>query len=225
MRRLRAILESARGIKPTDVSEAAKKARVAEYADFDGIRFMAKIGVEPARGDYKAKNILGEVITPDRKEWHPISAGGQAGESDGSSRQRDTDRKAGVGAVMTGRTKFRVRPLSLSAIEDIWLRRATAVAIEQARAVVTGGAVPPNTPIGRLSDVEWGWIVAAVLFGWISTRAEQATSSGIGVEESIRTVISIRIRGTPARSRRSFPSSPLPTSTGTSRSPSSRATR
>src|SRR5262249_2983910 len=43
MRRLRAILESARGIKPTDVSEAAKKARVAKYADFDGLRFMARI--------------------------------------------------------------------------------------------------------------------------------------------------------------------------------------
>jgi hypothetical protein len=71
-RRLRAILESARGIKPTDVSEAAKAARVAEFTDFDGLRFMAKIGVEPARGDYKAKNILAEVITPDRKEWRPI---------------------------------------------------------------------------------------------------------------------------------------------------------
>jgi hypothetical protein len=70
--RLRAILESARGIKPADVSEAAKKARVAEYNDFDGIRFLAKIGVEPAKGDYKAKNILAEAITPDRKEWHPI---------------------------------------------------------------------------------------------------------------------------------------------------------
>ena len=33
---------------------------------------MAKIGVEPARGEYKAKNILVEVITPDRKEWRPI---------------------------------------------------------------------------------------------------------------------------------------------------------
>jgi hypothetical protein len=72
MRRLRAILESARGIKPTDVSEAAKKARMAEYADFNGLRFMCKLGVEPARGDYKAKNILAEVVTPDRKEWHPI---------------------------------------------------------------------------------------------------------------------------------------------------------
>jgi hypothetical protein len=70
--RLRAILESARGIKPADVSEAAKKARVAEYSDFDGLRFLAKIGVEPAKGDYKAKNILTEAITPDRKEWQPI---------------------------------------------------------------------------------------------------------------------------------------------------------
>jgi hypothetical protein len=73
MRKLRAILESARGIKPTEVSEAAKRARTADFADFDGIRFMAKIGVEPARGEYKAKNILGEVVTPDRKEWHPIN--------------------------------------------------------------------------------------------------------------------------------------------------------
>jgi hypothetical protein len=88
-----------------------------------------------------------------------------------------------VGAVR------RIRKIHLpspTAIEDIWLRRATAVAIEQARAVVTGGAVPPNTPIGRLSDVEWGWIVAAVLFGWIKTRAEQATDSGVGPNESIR---------------------------------------
>jgi hypothetical protein len=71
-RRLRAILESARGIKPTDVSEAAKKARVAEYDDFDGIRFLCKLGVEPARDGYRAKNILAEVITPDRKEWHAV---------------------------------------------------------------------------------------------------------------------------------------------------------
>jgi hypothetical protein len=70
--RLRAVLESARGIKPADVSEAAKKARVAEYRDFDGVRFMAKIGVEPAKGDYKAKNILATVITPEMKEWRPI---------------------------------------------------------------------------------------------------------------------------------------------------------
>lgn len=74
-RKLRAIIESARGIKPSDVSEAAKKARVADYADFDGIRFLAQIGVEPAKGDYRAKNFLAQIITPERKEWQPVEQG------------------------------------------------------------------------------------------------------------------------------------------------------
>jgi hypothetical protein len=65
-------LESASAIKPQDVSEAAKKARVADYRDFKGIRFLARIGVEPAKGEYKAKNILTSVITPDQKEWRAI---------------------------------------------------------------------------------------------------------------------------------------------------------
>jgi hypothetical protein len=46
--------------------------------------------------------------------------------------------------------------------------------------------VPPLTPIGRLGDVEWGWIVASILFGWIATRAEQATAEGLDVELHIR---------------------------------------
>jgi hypothetical protein len=71
--RLRGIIESARGIKPTDVSEAAKAKRILNsLADLDGIRFVAKIGVEPARDQYKEKNILLEAITPDKKEWRPV---------------------------------------------------------------------------------------------------------------------------------------------------------
>ena len=86
---------------------------------------------------------------------------------------------------MTAGVKTKAR-LSLSAIEDAWQRVATRVAIEQARAVVAGDAVPALTPIGRLSDTEWGWIVAAVLFGWIDVRARQAVSNGIGIDKSIR---------------------------------------
>jgi hypothetical protein len=70
--KLRAIIECARGIKPTDVSEAAKKARMADYADFDGVRFMCKVGVEPEKNGYKAKNFVREIITPDRSDWHAI---------------------------------------------------------------------------------------------------------------------------------------------------------
>lgn len=82
--------------------------------------------------------------------------------------------------------KMQVRGISVSALEDEWQRRATAVAIEQARGVINSGVVPPMTPVGRLSDVEWGWIAASVIFGWISTRAEQATSNGAGVNKYIR---------------------------------------
>ena len=70
---LRTIIESVRGIKSADVSEAAKKARhVDSYSDFDGMRFMCKIGVEPANDGYRAKNKLDRVITPDDKEWQPV---------------------------------------------------------------------------------------------------------------------------------------------------------
>ena len=82
--------------------------------------------------------------------------------------------------------KIKLRFPSPSAIEDCWQREATRVAIEKARAVVNGGAVPPMTPIGRLSDIEWGWIVASILFGWIATRARQATSNGAGSNTYIR---------------------------------------
>jgi hypothetical protein len=66
-------------------------------------------------------------------------------------------------------------------------RRATAAAIAYARKVIdTDRVIPPGTPIGRLSDVEWGWIVAAVLFAWISTRAEQAAAEEIDTERCVR---------------------------------------
>jgi hypothetical protein len=48
------------------------------------------------------------------------------------------------------------------------------------------GPIPPGTPVGRLGDTEWGWIVAAILFGWIRTRAEQATAEGLDTERTIR---------------------------------------
>jgi len=77
--------------------------------------------------------------------------------------------------------------VSLAALEDQWQRRATAAAIEAARGVIQeNGPIPPLTPIGRLSDTEWGWILAAVLFAWISVRAEQATAEDLDTERTIR---------------------------------------
>ena len=75
--------------------------------------------------------------------------------------------------------------VSLSALEDQWQRDATAAAISAARQVMLG-PIPPGAPIGRLSDTEWGWIVAAILFAWISVRAQQATAENLDTERTIR---------------------------------------
>jgi len=77
----------------------------------------------------------------------------------------------------------------LSQQEDEWGRRATAAAITAARRVVLSDGAPinKNTPVGRLNDVEWGWIVSAVIFAWIATRAEQAVAEGLDTELVIRT--------------------------------------
>jgi hypothetical protein len=69
-RTLKAILESARGIKPNDMSDEAKKVReIANWGEFDGIRFMAVVGVEPPKDGRAAKNTLMRVITPEQANW------------------------------------------------------------------------------------------------------------------------------------------------------------
>jgi hypothetical protein len=85
------------------------------------------------------------------------------------------------------RVRDPIGQVSLSAIEDQWQRDATAAAIARARGVVQmNGPIPPGTPIGRLSDTEWGWVLTAMLFAWISKRAEQATVEQLDVEQTIR---------------------------------------
>ena len=72
--KLRAMLESARGIKPDDTSDAAKQARrIGSYGDLNGLSFIARIGVEPPQNGYKAKNRLDHVVTPDETAWHPVT--------------------------------------------------------------------------------------------------------------------------------------------------------
>jgi hypothetical protein len=67
---LKAILESARGIRPDDESDAAKAARQPKgWADFDQLRFVVRLGIEPPKGGYPAKNFIREVITPERQAW------------------------------------------------------------------------------------------------------------------------------------------------------------
>src|SRR5262249_34996329 len=70
---VRAIIESARGILPSDTSEAARAARsVTGWHEIDGMRFRARLGVRPPEDGYAAKNIIKEVILPDNKDWKKI---------------------------------------------------------------------------------------------------------------------------------------------------------
>lgn len=56
---LRGILESARKIKPEDMSEDAKAKRIVTgYGDFSGVEFVGKVGVEKGSDGYEDKNKL-----------------------------------------------------------------------------------------------------------------------------------------------------------------------
>jgi hypothetical protein len=72
-RKIRAMIESARGIRPDNKSETANAARkVNGYAALDGLRFMVRLGIEPASGGYPAKNFVAEVVTPEQQNWRQV---------------------------------------------------------------------------------------------------------------------------------------------------------
>ena len=66
---LRAILNSARGVHPADLSPQAQSARrIRGFADLDGLEFIARIDVEKDQnGD--DKNVVKAAIQPDHKEY------------------------------------------------------------------------------------------------------------------------------------------------------------
>ena len=69
---IRGILESARGIKAGDQSEAARAARmIRSLGDLSGIDFVAKIGVEKDRDnpDDAGRNVIKAAIGPDNGQY------------------------------------------------------------------------------------------------------------------------------------------------------------
>jgi hypothetical protein len=74
---IRAMIDSALGLNPEDMSEAAKQKRVLRgLADLNGITFVAKIKVEPSNDSrYGDANKLARVILPTEKEWQAVMQG------------------------------------------------------------------------------------------------------------------------------------------------------
>ena len=57
----------------------ARKARTVELGDLDGLRFIAKIGLQKGRPkndgtgeNYADRNTIAMVVTPDRRDWHAV---------------------------------------------------------------------------------------------------------------------------------------------------------
>lgn len=73
----RAMIDSALGLNPDDMSEAARARRVLRgLVDLDGIVFVAKIQIEPSRTPgYKDANRLDHVVLPTAPEWQKVMAG------------------------------------------------------------------------------------------------------------------------------------------------------
>ena len=73
---VRAALESARGIKPTDTSELAMKARqINGFGDLDNLEFVAKVGVEKGQDGYDDKNVIQTVISVGHKDYAAAMSG------------------------------------------------------------------------------------------------------------------------------------------------------
>ena len=73
----RAMIDSALGLDPQDMSEAAKQKRVLRgLADLSGITFIAKIKIEPSDDPrYGDQNRLDRVVLPTEKEWKLVMDG------------------------------------------------------------------------------------------------------------------------------------------------------
>ena len=73
----RAMIDSALGLDPQDMSEAAKSKRILRgLADLNGITFVAKIKVEPSDDPrYADSNKLDRVVLPSEPEWRKVMDG------------------------------------------------------------------------------------------------------------------------------------------------------
>jgi hypothetical protein len=73
----------------------------------------------------------------------------------------------------------------LSQQEDAWQAEATGDAVAGARSIAQSQTGLANTPVGKLSDSQWGWIINTALFSWIKTRYRQAIAEGLAGEAHV----------------------------------------
>jgi hypothetical protein len=67
--RLKLIQDSALYLDPSDKSPEARAKRSFAWRDFDGLRFLAEIGIEEGKDGFPDKNVITRVITKDHPLW------------------------------------------------------------------------------------------------------------------------------------------------------------
>src|SRR5262249_6200596 len=72
--KLKGILDSAFDLDPDDKSPEARTRRTVALKDFDGLNFLAKVGIEKGKPKndgsmWPDKNVLATAITRDGKDW------------------------------------------------------------------------------------------------------------------------------------------------------------
>ena len=96
---IRAALESARGIKADDMSDAAIKARqISGFADLDGLEFVAMIEVAPAKDGYDAKNEIKAALGVSHKDYRSLMDGTAPAEASAPAAQKPALAAVGGGA-------------------------------------------------------------------------------------------------------------------------------
>jgi hypothetical protein len=76
--------------------------------------------------------------------------------------------------------------IMITKFEDQWQEKTTNSAIAAARKIALGSAPLMNTPVGRLTNTQWGWLITAGIFAWIRTRCEQAIAENVDQEAAVR---------------------------------------
>ena len=77
---IKSLLNSAKGIQPSDESPQAKQARIIQsFADLEGLVCVLKVGVELDSQDHE-RNRVQAVITPDHPQYKTLMACGEIGQ-------------------------------------------------------------------------------------------------------------------------------------------------
>ena len=191
--RMRAILESARGIRPDDESETAKAGRRMNSAGrFRRASLHCQDRIEKAKEgtNFKGQERPQAAVTPDRKAWvkveqvktaTPAASLAPIGVAAAAVAEKAGNgvKKPSVGQADGGRGQQAARS-RLSG----W-RKATRSPSMQ-RDVIGEHGINGRSMISSLNELEWGWIACAAVFAWIRTRSEQAVAEGVGYDQAIR---------------------------------------